>query len=471
MKTKITALCASLFVGAFLFGCNSSSDTSIPVIEIGTLVDAKLVGVSYACNPSANTGKTDAEGHFNYVVGDTCSFSVGGFALGSTTMSQAGSVITPLELVGTTDINNPKVTNLAIFLQSLDADQNPSNGIDLSGLTTQFEGQSAFSLDDTTAEEINAYLESILGTEIPLITAEQATAHLMDTLVEYGIIEDDNTSGSTPPPPTPIDPTTPTEPTPIDNNSVLTCDTSKFQQGAAVATPTSADLISFAFVYVADEGTNNQVMITLDVSGKLTYGASVYPTTSACVETLSGGGTQLVLHTEKGHLDFGSDKVSVNGISPVDGVTIVKTHVVDNGGGDNNTTTGGEGVTIPWDKTITDSNITYVPIPATGGTIITYKEGSAGLEIYDYRNNGTLAIAIADSNPLYSIQLNTTYGSCYLEANQYASADAPLCSDIGINFNRSAGTVTLTNVSMKPIFGSCVGECTINGSLSFEPYN
>jgi len=57
-------------------------------------------------------------------------FSIGGLVLGSSTATQDG-IFFVTDIVGTTrdDISNPEVLKIAVLLQSLDSDGNPSNGI------------------------------------------------------------------------------------------------------------------------------------------------------------------------------------------------------------------------------------------------------------------------------------------------------------------------------------------------------
>ncbi|MEB3733367.1 hypothetical protein ULF88_02705 [Halopseudomonas pachastrellae] len=48
----------------------------------------------------------------------------------------AKGVLTPLDLAGSTDINDPVVINIARLLQTLDEDGNPDNGIVIPELAT-----------------------------------------------------------------------------------------------------------------------------------------------------------------------------------------------------------------------------------------------------------------------------------------------------------------------------------------------
>lgn len=124
---------ASLLAGAIatLAACGGDSDSTpaAPATQTGVLTDSPIGGVSYTTSPSGKRGVTDADGHYDFVAGDTVTFRVGSVTLGTVT---ATGTITPLELADdgdeTTDDSNV-VKNLLVFFQSLDVDGDASNGI------------------------------------------------------------------------------------------------------------------------------------------------------------------------------------------------------------------------------------------------------------------------------------------------------------------------------------------------------
>lgn len=90
------------------------------------------------------------------------------------------------------------------------------------------------------------------------------------------------------------------------SGSGLTCDTTKFQSGAPVATPTAEQLTTFARTYTGSEGDFNDAFVFVasgsatlifNANGTATYNNVAYAPSSYCLETLSGGGTQLVIHS------------------------------------------------------------------------------------------------------------------------------------------------------------------------------
>lgn len=97
----------------------------------------------------------------------------------------------------------------------------------------------------------------------------------------------------------------------------LSCDTSKFAQGAPVAAPTSQELASFARTYTGSEGdygpnpgdpfvASASATLVLNANGAASYNGANYVPSSYCLETLSGGaGSQLVIHSgDMSHFDL-----------------------------------------------------------------------------------------------------------------------------------------------------------------------
>jgi len=135
----------------------------------GIFVDAEVAGLGYTTD-SGVSGSTDANGAYSYNPGDTISFSVGGVNLGSV----AGAPkCTPFDF-GAASIN------IAQFIQSLDADGDPSNGIDINAAATALAGTTitsdAFLADNATFAanpEITAALTTTGDTLIDVATATQ----------------------------------------------------------------------------------------------------------------------------------------------------------------------------------------------------------------------------------------------------------------------------------------------------------
>ncbi|RJP93895.1 MAG: hypothetical protein C4518_05145 [Desulfobacteraceae bacterium] len=126
-----------IMAGLTLAGCSgggssSGADVSTPdyitsSVE-GTFVDSPVQGLNYT-TPSG-VGLTDENGQFVCPAGEMIQFMIGDVMLGEV---QAKDVVTPMDFVDPSDLsmgfNNPMLVNMGRFLQSLDADGNPENGI------------------------------------------------------------------------------------------------------------------------------------------------------------------------------------------------------------------------------------------------------------------------------------------------------------------------------------------------------
>lgn len=178
-----------LFVTLLLVACSSGggdsnpnpSNTPTPDPEIltGVFVDAPVAGANYSTE--TQSGMTNTAGEYNYVEGETVTFSIGGIVLGT---AMAGPVVTPLMLVdGATDATDPSVTNIVRLLMTLDSDSNPDNGIEIT--TTAQEAAANMSLDfaSTTFDaDAQALIDTVKGTGTQLVDAGSAQDHFNTSL-------------------------------------------------------------------------------------------------------------------------------------------------------------------------------------------------------------------------------------------------------------------------------------------------
>ena len=193
MKKIMLVLCiATLGMYACGGGSSSSSDTDTPaaVSKQGRFIDSAVEGLTY--KTITHTGTTDVNGTFNYEEGETISFSVGSTMLGSVT---ASPLITPIDLVqGAINETHPQVSNIIIFLQTIDTDQNPQNGITIPTTTIQFlEGRAIDFATDSTAflqqTALTAFLDTINSTATDvndklMVTEDRALTHMRQTMAE-----------------------------------------------------------------------------------------------------------------------------------------------------------------------------------------------------------------------------------------------------------------------------------------------
>ena len=108
-----------LTAAALLAACTDDPD------RVGILLDSPVEGAAYRLS-SGGSGQTNAQGQFIYRDGDRVTFSIGDVNLPETA---AKSEVTPLDMVGASTPHDPRAVALARFLQTLDSDDNPDNGI------------------------------------------------------------------------------------------------------------------------------------------------------------------------------------------------------------------------------------------------------------------------------------------------------------------------------------------------------
>lgn len=133
-----------------LSACGGGSSKPVvnePTTLTGVFIDSAVEGLHY--QTPTHSGTTSIDGEFEYINGESVTFSIGGIILGSAT---GATQITPFDLFGLTPPSTElelraelksgevsdfsRVANIARLLVSLDNDNNPDNGIDLTGWDT-----------------------------------------------------------------------------------------------------------------------------------------------------------------------------------------------------------------------------------------------------------------------------------------------------------------------------------------------
>ncbi len=149
----------------------------------GVFLDSAVAGVNYLTS-SGLAGVTDTNGTFYYNSGDTVSFTLGDVSLGSVTGS---AKLTPVEVMGASGTADPKVINLSRLLQTLDADGDPSNGINIEASTqTALKGK-AIDFDVPVESFSNATAAVTEAVGKPMISATAALKHLHSTMEDQGM--------------------------------------------------------------------------------------------------------------------------------------------------------------------------------------------------------------------------------------------------------------------------------------------
>ena len=177
-----------------LFGCsgggdgttaeNSSEDllpATTTAISKGKFIDSPVMGISY--QTKTQSGTTNSLGTFEYVDGETITFSIAGISLPPVT---AAAIVTPLEIAGSQDVTDQAVVNIIRFLQTIDADANPDNGITINSDVEQFltgAPEVDFTVEETVFELVfNAYSSQMGGPT--LIDRQSAIEHFQENLDE-----------------------------------------------------------------------------------------------------------------------------------------------------------------------------------------------------------------------------------------------------------------------------------------------
>jgi hypothetical protein len=133
---------------------------------------------------SGQSGFTDHNGRYTYVVGDTVTFFIGGVVMGTTT---AGGVVTPVDLVAGGSTDSQQVQNIVRFLMMLDSDGTPDNGIAISAdIQTVADTWSQIDFSDsdldTQVASITTDCQAADGGAHALPDASVAQKHLLNTM-------------------------------------------------------------------------------------------------------------------------------------------------------------------------------------------------------------------------------------------------------------------------------------------------
>lgn len=166
-----------------LIGCGGGGGggtSSVPVVDTGIFLDSRVAGVSY--RTETQSGTTSALGEYQYVAGETITFSIGNIILGS---ALASDIITPLSLVpSATDASHPTVTNIVRLLVSLDSDNNPDNGITINQAIIDAASNAQINFDQSISafESDTQTTTFIADAGSSLVTVSAAQNHFQNSL-------------------------------------------------------------------------------------------------------------------------------------------------------------------------------------------------------------------------------------------------------------------------------------------------
>ena len=156
----------------------------------GAFIDSPVQGLYY--ETETHFGITNMDGHFYYKIGEEVSFMMGDIELGR---SYGKVIITPVDIVADAkDESHPTVTNMLRFLQSMDEDNMPENGINLPGyMMEELEGRSInFDMTQDQFEhdtDVRMFIDTMSRTYEAyngrnMVSAEEAQEHMRNTMVD-----------------------------------------------------------------------------------------------------------------------------------------------------------------------------------------------------------------------------------------------------------------------------------------------
>ena len=176
-------------------GSSSSSDPSNPSDNsaTGVLLDSPVVNIDF--QTASQSGSTNDSGEFSFRSGEEITFSVGDITLPPVTASE---LITPLEMSDQGEVDD-RVVNILRFLQSLDNDGVPENGLTITdsaktagtGFTIDFDQTITDFENDQNV--INLVANDGSG---QLVSEEDASDHFRKTLASEGISTDSGVVGT-----------------------------------------------------------------------------------------------------------------------------------------------------------------------------------------------------------------------------------------------------------------------------------
>ena len=185
MKTTFRSIYLLPVLFIFTLALNAcGGGTAATGASRGQFIDAAVEGIVYTSG--SRTGITDTNGNFIYETGKSVTFSIGGIVLGTISGS---AIITPVQLIpNAVNQTDPAVTNIVQFLLTIDADQDETNGIQITNairaaaanLSLDFT-LAGFDADGNVSNVIGILTTAGLGNRT-LVSNAFAQSHLSDSL-------------------------------------------------------------------------------------------------------------------------------------------------------------------------------------------------------------------------------------------------------------------------------------------------
>lgn len=183
----------SLAAVAMLAACGDD-DTTAPggggggggQTPVPSFIDCWVEGLEFTAETTS--GLTDENGEFDCPLGEDVTFTIGDIEIGD---GVAGPFMNPLEVAYATDIFDYEATNIARFLQTIDEDGDPTNGIKIVeavraaavGKTVNFDQHPGAFETNPNVQQVVSDLTTAAGETRTLVGTAAARAHLTSTLL------------------------------------------------------------------------------------------------------------------------------------------------------------------------------------------------------------------------------------------------------------------------------------------------
>jgi len=172
-------LLATIIAGLLISGCETGTTKNAKVI------DSAVEGLEYQCAGDVRYTTKDGSVSCEHT---PLGFKIGGVVIGKLDSVPADGIILPQDMVNVSrlDINNDNVKKLTILLQTLDSDNNASNGITIKKEDSD-KLDMFIDLQKTSLIEFKELIEGLLGKEAKNET--KALEHLHKSMKQYSIPE------------------------------------------------------------------------------------------------------------------------------------------------------------------------------------------------------------------------------------------------------------------------------------------
>lgn len=236
--------------------------------------------------------------------------------------------------------------------------------------------------------------------------------------------------------------------------SSASCNTSLFQQGAAVRSPTANELASFARTYSGSEGdygsnlgdpfvASGSATLVFGNTGAATYNGTAYAISSYCLETLTAG-SQLVVHADAmSHFDLKTSG-AWSGYTPAGKVVTDAAYVA-----------GG--------SSLGSVTISGNPVGIQGAAVPTTFTPSA----FGAHPTAPMSWSLASGNSTWYLTLNgdvLTSTANFGTWQKQAALDG--MASFGVSFDMPNGHISFTNVTLPAFSVAQTGSMVLNGTLN-----